>query len=66
MRNEKNILYQNTYKYGEFKNNLGCQCILENINKKKYEFIIYDGLNHKTQEYSENEYVIEVRKKMKK
>jgi hypothetical protein len=63
MRNGKDFLYQNTYKYGEFKNNLGCHCILDNLDKRRYEFIIYDGLNDKTQKYSENEYVIEVRKK---
>jgi hypothetical protein len=63
IKNGKYLLYRNTYKYGEYKNNLGCPCILENLDKKRYDFIIYDGQNHKTQLESDNEYIIEIKKK---
>ena len=63
IKNGKYLFYRNTYKYGKYKNNMGCPCILDNLDKKKYEFIIYDRLNHNTQRYSDKEYVIEIIKK---
>ena len=68
MKNEKNknLIFVQTYKYGQFYDNLGCNCIKELFDKNEYTMTIHECSNHETQFFSKDEYIVEIRKKMKK
>jgi hypothetical protein len=59
--NNKNLTYTNTFRYD---NSEKCNCIKNFLEKNKNNFYIeiHECSNHKTQFFSKNEYILQIRK----